>query len=127
MTTSAVDRPILLVVDDHGDTREMLSVLLGDMGFRIRTASSGREALSLARAEVPRLILLDLMMPDMDGVTFRNAQERDRTLADLPVLVISAHPDAASIADRLGAAGVLRKPVSIDDLSSTIRRLVGDL
>ena len=117
--------PVLLVVDDHDDSRELLSAMIATLGFQTRTAATGRQALAAARAEVPRLILLDLMMPDMDGVVFRSAQERDPTLADLPVLIVSAHPDAEIIAQRLGAAGVLRKPVSLAELTSTILRICG--
>jgi CheY-like chemotaxis protein len=126
VTAARARPPVLLVVDDHDDSRELLVAMLGALGFDTRTAATGRQALAAAREEVPRLILLDLMMPDMDGVVFRTVQERDPTLADLPVLIVSAHPDAESIARRLGAAGVLRKPVSLAELKSVIQRLCGE-
>lgn len=68
------------------------------------------------------LILLDMMMPEMDGWQFRDAQLADPALRSIPVVVVTAHNDAADIADEIGAAAFLRKPVGFEALLTTIRR-----
>ncbi len=70
----------------------------------------------------PSLILLDLMMPVMDGEQFRAQQLRDPTLASIPVVVVSAHASAEERAARLGAAGCVKKPFEIEDLLEQVRR-----
>jgi CheY-like chemotaxis protein len=108
------ERPILIVEDDD-DSRAYLETVLQIEGYRVATAANGEEALAVARQEHPRLILLDLMMPQMDGFAFRAAQLRDPTLAKIPVILTSAVEDDAAIA-RLGLLGEVRKPIDVDTL-----------
>src|SRR5215218_4757012 len=84
----------VLVVEDDEDLREMMGHLLQAEGFRPDLAGDGAEALDKLRAtpEQPDLILLDLMMPRMDGWTFRREQEGEPALANIPVVVVSAAP-----------------------------------
>src|SRR5881392_3915466 len=88
----------VLVVEDDEDIRDSLVEFLGDEGYEARGAGNGREALSLlaAIAPPPCLIILDLMMPVMDGRTFREEQLRRPDVADIPVIVISAYRDLAA-------------------------------
>jgi len=111
----------VLVVDDQVDVRESLAFLLELKGYAVVTAADGREALGQMRRGVrPGLILLDLMMPDMDGLEFRREQLKDPQLSTVPIVVCSAHPDATSTAERLGAAACLPKPLNIDRLLSLV-------
>src|SRR5690606_32095531 len=100
----------VLVVDDDRELRETVRDILEGEGFTTATAADGEEALAYLRAAAaPDLILLDLSMPIMDGVTFREEQRKDPSLATIPVVVFSA---AASVADRvrdLEVDGVLKK------------------
>lgn len=84
-------RPVL-VVEDHGDSRQLLEDFLGCAGIPIVTAANGAEALLRLRESRPCLILLDLWMPEMDGWRFREEQQRlaDITLAGVPVVILSA-------------------------------------
>jgi CheY-like chemotaxis protein len=91
--------------------------------YRVATAANGEEALAVARQEHPRLILLDLMMPQMDGFAFRAAQLRDPTLAKIPVILTSAVEDDAAIA-RLGLLGEVRKPIDVDQAARTGRAVL---
>jgi CheY-like chemotaxis protein len=109
----------ILVVDDDVDIRDAITVVLQGEGYRVASAANGRDALDyLHRAEPPDLVLLDLMMPVMDGWQFRREQKRDPALASIPVVVISS----AGSAPALGAAEFLQKPVAFDQLLRTVRR-----
>jgi CheY-like chemotaxis protein len=122
--TSAVPlrsrRPVV-VVDDDVDLRETLGELLADEGYDARCFENGRTALDYLRAGgEPRLILLDLMMPEMDGWQFRAEQLRDDRLARIPVVVMTAARPLES--SPIDASEVLYKPIGIDDLLEAVER-----
>ena len=113
----------VLVVDDDRDIRDSLVEALEDHGHRAVGAANGREALDVLRtsAEPPCLILLDLMMPVMDGREFREQQVQSPALADIPVIVISAYNDVGEQARALGVDH-LRKPLAMRGLLDAVRR-----
>ena len=113
----------VLIVDDDHDSRDALERLLRFAGYGVITASNGGEALELLRrdAQVPDLILLDLMMPVMDGRAFRDAQKKDARLAGIPVVVVSAQGDLTASLD---AEAYLDKPLEFESLIDTIDRMV---
>ena len=95
----------------------MMAQLLTLEGFHAATVANGREALQyLGGSEKPEVILLDLMMPVMDGWEFRAAQLDDAELASIPVVVFSAHHAARQAAGTLGAVTALAKPLDVDEL-----------
>ncbi|MDP9036879.1 MAG: response regulator [Myxococcota bacterium] len=113
----------LLVVEDDIDIREALDGLLSLEGFRVAGCCNGREALDWLRSSPkPDLILLDLMMPIMDGWQFRVAQKDDPTLSSIPVLALSA--DATAKAAAIDADAYLKKPADYETLIDTIDRLL---
>jgi signal transduction histidine kinase len=113
----------LLVVEDDADIREALDGLLSMEGFRVAGCSNGREALDWLRASPrPDVIVLDLMMPVMDGWQFRVAQKHDPELATIPVVALSA--DATAKAAAIDADAYLKKPVEYETLIDTIDRLL---
>ena len=113
----------LLVVEDDVDIREALDGLLSMEGFRVTGCSNGREALDVLHESThPDLIVLDLMMPVMDGWQFRVAQKDDPQLANIPVLALSA--DATAKAAAIDADAYLKKPVDYETLIDTIDRLL---
>jgi CheY-like chemotaxis protein len=117
---------MILVVEDDALTREALGGLLGGAGYTTRAAAEGGEALELLRrGPLPDLIVLDLLMPGMDGWHFRREQQHDRTLAEIPVVVCSGTGDADLHAAALGAIGFIDKPIDPDSLLDTIRRVLG--
>ncbi len=110
-------RPAILVVEDDPDALEALGDLLESHGYAVTSARHGAEALDLlGRLPLPRLIVLDLLMPTMDGWEFRRRQKNDPRIAHIPVVVVSA----SSAAKPIEADIVLRKPVDIDRLLETI-------
>jgi CheY-like chemotaxis protein len=118
-TTEALRPPArrVLVVDDDRDNRELLVELLASEGYQVSSASDGRQALAEAHATRPDVILLDLMMPNMNGWEFRDAQLQDADLASVPVAIISAFEDT------LDVDAVLGKPYLLEDVLDTVQRL----
>jgi two-component system chemotaxis response regulator CheY len=109
----------ILVVDDDPDIRDGLAEALTSEGYTVRTAADGEDALRQLRARAADLILLDLMMPVMDGWAFRAAQKRRPEIARIPLLVVTASGAEFSDAD-----AVLRKPFELTDLLRLVKRCV---
>ena len=112
----------VLVVEDDPDVREGLIAIVEEMGLAAIGAGNGHEALIVGRREQPCLILLDLMLPVMNGWDFRAAQLQDPALADVPVIVVTAAGNADREARRLGAAVGLAKPFEIEALQEAVAR-----
>jgi CheY-like chemotaxis protein len=114
---------IVLVIDDDRDIRDSLIEMLEEHGYRAAGASNGLEALAVLEAspDLPCLILLDLMMPMMDGRGFREEQLKNPAWAQVPVVVISAYSDAKAQADAL-ALECLRKPLTMRPVIEVVRR-----
>ena len=111
-------RPVLIVEDD-GELRDMMAQLLTIEGFEAVAVANGREALAyLQNAARPDVILLDLMMPVMDGWEFRRQQKADPDLAPVPVIVLSALDPARAAVD---ATAFLKKPLDFDRLLELVR------
>jgi CheY-like chemotaxis protein len=109
----------ILLVEDNDDVREMMAVALELGGHTVLPAVNGREALAMLRERPhPCLILLDLMMPVMNGWELRAALQKDPNLAEIPVVVVSAV--TADIAQRLGGTQYVPKPVDIDRLLDVV-------
>jgi CheY-like chemotaxis protein len=113
----------VLVVEDDLDIREVMRMVLEASGYQVLEAGDGAEALAVARAHRPRLILLDLMMPGMDGFQFRESQLRDPAIAAIPVVIVSGGGAVPEKAAELGAAGYLVKPTDLQRLLAVMREL----
>jgi CheY-like chemotaxis protein len=101
----------VLVIEDDQDIREAVAEVLAADGYEVTAAANGLEGLREARARPPSLIVLDLMMPTMNGWQFREAQKREPALADIPVIVISAYCDIEG--PRLDEAARFPKPFDL--------------
>ena len=120
--TAAVSRTLLLVEDDD-DMREDLATILGYEGYRVSTAADGQQALDELKGGLkPTLILLDLMMPRMNGWQFRMAQRADPDLDPIPVVVLSGSSDLVRQAEELGAVGYLAKPIDLGKLLGILKQ-----
>ena len=118
------DDAILIVEDDH-DIREAIKELLEDAGYRVVLAAHGEDALGQMRSGLnPRLILFDLMMPVMDGITFREQQRADPRFSAIPVVLTSADRLGAERVKAMGVAGWLVKPFLAADLLAAVERLL---
>ncbi len=115
------DAPRVLVVDDERTIRSVITEVLAEEGCEVRSARNGREALEVVLLWRPDAILLDLMMPVMDGWAFREAM---RGLPDgldgVPVIVLSGAREVRAEADALGAAAALPKPFDLDEVIEAV-------
>lgn len=114
----------ILVVEDTPDTRQMMVDLLENLGHIAIEARDGVEGVILALSERPDLILLDLMMPTASGDSALSFMRGTPNLSDIPIIVVSAHPDVEQIATQLGANGWLAKPVRYDELRRSINHIL---
>lgn len=122
-----MEAPLILVVDDSGDMREPLARLLQHRGYRTIEAADGREALGVLREHRDTaLILLDLLMPTLDGWAFREQQLGDSTIAAIPVVVFSVAKHTEFVRYPLRARAVLHKPLSsLDDIFAAVQECCG--
>lgn len=119
---AGADPGYVLIVDDDDDIRETLEIILATRGYRCRAASNGAEALDLMRnGPLPIVVLLDIMMPGMNGSQFRASQLEDPRLATVPLVVMTGDNKAEQKAAELGAVRCLKKPVDIADLIAAVR------
>jgi signal transduction histidine kinase len=120
---SAVSGATVLVVDDQSANIQMVGSLLAGAGFDVMPARSGSEALARIRARVPDLILLDLLMPQMDGFAVLATLRNDRLLAAVPVIVLTAMHDRGLLvrAFAAGAVDYLTKPFVVEELLARVR------
>ena len=115
---------MILVVEDDDDVREALADVLREAGYDVARAVDGAEAIRALRSGLrPSAILLDLMMPVMDGFQFRDEQRSDPALAPIPVIVVSADRALDQEAAALGAAARIAKPAEVEDLLATVARV----
>jgi CheY-like chemotaxis protein len=103
----------ILIIEDAVDLQFLLFKFFQKEGYQISQAYNGQQALNLLNLmpELPSVILLDLMMPVMDGIEFRQKQQSDHRLTQIPVIVMTADSDAAGKAKQLGVSHYLKKPI----------------
>lgn len=118
--------PLILVVDDYQDGREIAAEILAHAGFRTAQAASGTEALGLARKLRPDLLLLDLWLPGIDGWEVAKRLKQDPTTRGIRIAALTAHtaPNALKRAQEAGCDVVLTKPCLPDELVEQVQRLL---
>lgn len=121
-------RPLVLVVDDDPRSRELLRLLLGAEGYRVATAADGLAALEALRAAPPRVVLMDMIMPGMDGLELCRRLRRSAAGGRLGLVVVSGMDDDATraLAREAGADAVMTKPVNRSELRDCLAGLCTD-
>mgnify|MGYP001091741075 CR=1 FL=1 len=115
----------VLIVDDERDTNDILASLVRGRGFEAIQVYSGAKAFEAIEKAKPDLILLDLMMPNMDGWEFRAEQRRNREMTPVPTVILSADGNVDQNMEALQADGYLRKPIHIKTLLQLVERFCG--
>lgn len=116
----------VLVVEDHSSVRALLRVILEGEGYRVVEASDGHEALEVAEARTPDLIMLDLMMPEFDGERVIDELQKKPDLAGIPVVVVTAREEGLDrVREKIGRTNVFMKPFEQQELVDRVKELVG--
>jgi len=120
-------KPKVLIVDDEPLNLDFLEQKLEDLNCQIIMAADGQQALNKIKSEQPDLVLLDLMMPVLDGFAVLSEVKADSALRDIPIIIISADQDSKSIVRGIkqGADDYLTKPVNPDLLMKKVREFLG--
>lgn len=118
--------PLILIVDDNLDAREMYGMYLQHEGFRWAEAVNGQDAITQTHVEKPSLILMDATMPRMDGWEAVKILKQDAVTKHIPLIMLTAHAfqEHRERAAQIGADGFLAKPVLPDELAKEIRRVL---
>lgn len=118
-------KKLIMIVEDDDSIRNDLGLILEMEGYEVCTAANGQEGLNVLKEtkKVPSLIILDIMMPVMDGWTFRTEQLKLEGAANVPVIVMTADGHASEKATKMNAHGFIQKPIhSLDSFLETIVR-----
>jgi CheY-like chemotaxis protein len=117
-------QPTVLVAEDHDDTRLMLRVLLEQRGYRVVEAGEGLEAVAAAERERPRLVLMDVSLPALDGLSATRLMRGREALCAVPVVAVSGHAAERDRAAALaaGCSAYLTKPIDFGRLDEILRR-----
>ncbi|MEO5510643.1 MAG: response regulator [Longimicrobiales bacterium] len=110
----------ILVAEDHLDSREALRALLEAFGYRVLVAVNGQQAVLMAASELPDLVLMDIMMPEMDGFEATRAIRGDARTSRIPIIAVTAMEGAQQLALQAGADDFVRKPVDIRGLVAKV-------
>ena len=127
MPTESVKKPIILVIEDYRDTREMLQLLLESFGYRVLVAADGNEALAVAANNHVDLILTDFGLPDLDGIAVvQRLRTLNNRLKRIPIIMLTAHggDEYSHAAVRAGCTDFLTKPVDLEKLYRLIEKLL---
>jgi CheY-like chemotaxis protein len=113
-----------LIIDDSIDMQELLTLLLGSQGYETDCSSNGEEAIEILNSgrRLPSVILLDLRMPVMDGISFLDFQKQSHRLKDIPIIMMTAEDDIESLKKKTSTVEILTKPLSMASVLSAVER-----
>jgi CheY-like chemotaxis protein len=114
----------VLIVEDHRDSREALKALFEAFGYHVIEATNGREGVQLALSERPGVILMDIMMPEMDGFDAARRIREQPELVNIPIIAVTAMEGARELALQAGMSDYVRKPVDIRGLLNKVSGLL---
>lgn len=112
----------ILVVEDDNSIRELLVEFLESEGYTVASAHNGLEGINFLKVSIPDLILVDLMMPVMDGYAFRTEQLKHELWKHIPTVVMSAEANAREKMKKFNVTAFLSKPVELDTILQTVER-----
>ena len=117
----------ILIIEDDFDNLTLFQMALHDDRYEILTATNGEEALIMAKKEVPDLIILDLMLPFLDGFEVNRSLKKNAATKDIPVIVVTAKNEARHQIDKEGIpiAAYFDKPIAIETLIEEVKKLIG--
>jgi DNA-binding response OmpR family regulator len=124
VSTAAVPNRHILLVEDDRDLAAFMREVLATEGFDVTVAGDGRTGLAALERRSYALVVLDLMLPEMDGIEFRLRQRQHSSQWNTPALVVSAHYNVEKLAGSVGAEGYLAKPFTGEDLTAAVHQVL---
>ena len=127
-STNRDTRPTILLVEDFDDTRLMMKLWLSRSGYRVIEAENGEEAVARAESDLPDLIIMDVMMPGLNGLDATRRIRQDRALRDTPIVAVSAYggDEYRAIALEAGCTEYVSTPFEPEELRKLIKKLFGE-
>ena len=116
----------VLVIDDEPTIRELVAEGLREAGYRVDAAANGAAGLRVMRRRVPDAIVLDLMMPQLDGAGFAELMRLNPRFASVPIVLATASYDPLGAAERIGAKACIPKPFELEQLIQAVKQLIGE-
>lgn len=126
---SFAKKPLVLAVDDNQDNLDLIGFTLGLMGCNFITADNGEKAIAAAQAYQPALILLDIMLPDLNGIDIVARLRQDARTKDVPIIAVTAlaRPEDRTKVLAAGCNDYISKPYVVDELEVILRRYLGEI
>jgi two-component system, cell cycle response regulator DivK len=125
MTATSHDRPLVLIVDDYQDCRDMYGIYLSLVGFQVLKATDGPEALRLAQDALPDVILMDISLPGLDGYEVTRRLKDERATRPIPIIALTAQtPAHPEVMRSRGFETTITKPCLPEALASEVRRVI---
>ena len=119
-------KPYVLIVDDDEGIAEVARIILSDSGYEVKSLTNSENIFDVIAQKRPAVILLDLWMPELSGEDILIKMKRDKSLSDIPVVVVSASKDTEKVAKNLGADDFLTKPFDINELEAKVAQFVNN-
>lgn len=121
LPAAAPSQPTILIAEDHPDSRDALRTLLEAFGYHVVVARNGREAVECALEHQPELVLMDVMMPEVDGLEATRRLRARPDFAQVPILALTAMEGAAKLSKEAGCDACIPKPINIRDFLERVR------
>lgn len=121
LPAAAPSQPTILIAEDHPDSRDALRTLLEAFGYHVVVARNGREAVEYALEHQPELVLMDVMMPEVDGLEATRRLRARPDFAQVPILALTAMEGAAKLSEEAGCDACIPKPINIRDFLERVR------
>jgi two-component system cell cycle response regulator DivK len=121
------DAPVVLLVEDNADNREIYTIILKNAGYTVLEAVDGEAALEMTRSHLPALILMDISIPKIDGYSATRILKKDSATSAIPIVALTAHalPGEEDRAREAGCDGYMSKPVAPKRVLEEVQRFIG--
>ena len=122
---TVISEKTVLVVEDQEDIRLLLKAVLESEGYQVTEATTGKDAVRIAVEAAPELILMDISLPLLDGLSATRQIRAEEALREVPIIAVSAYHTARRRAIRAGCSDLIGKPIDIEELKAAVRQAIG--
>ncbi|MCA1621206.1 MAG: response regulator [Acidobacteria bacterium] len=122
---TVISEKTVLVVEDEEDIRFLLKAVLESEGYQVTEATTGKDAVRIAAEAAPELILMDISLPLLDGLSATRQIRAEEALREVPIIAVSAYHTARRRAIRAGCSDLIGKPIDVEELKAAVRQAIG--